>query len=210
MKREEIDALLFDLGGVLVKIDFDRVLQRWAELAGVGFSQVKSRFDHGEAYQRHERGEIDAAAYFQSLRTALGIRLSDEDFADGWARVFGPEIEETVALLPRLAERVPLHLFSNTNVTHQRYWSVRYAQALQPIERRFVSCEMGMRKPERASFEHVARALGVPPGRILFLDDTEANIEGAKAAGVPTVWVRSPADVAEAVAPWLVETPGKG
>ena len=203
MKREDIDALLFDFGGVLVEIDFDRVLARWAQLAGVAFAQVKQRFDHGEAYQRHERGEIDAAAYFESLRASLGIALSDADFADGWKRVFGPEIARTVALLPRLAARIPIHLFSNTNRTHHRYWSARYEGALRPLGRRFVSPEMGLRKPERESFEHVARALGVPPGRILFFDDTAANIEGAHGAGMPAVRVRSPADVERAVLPWL-------
>jgi putative hydrolase of the HAD superfamily len=203
MRPQDCDALVFDFGGVLIEIDFDRVFARWAGLAGVDAALVKRRFDHGVAYQRHERGEIDAAAYFQSLRGTLGIDLGDADFAEGWQRVFGPEIAPTVALLPKLAARIPIYLFSNTNLTHYRYWSERYARALQPIGRRFISCEMGVRKPERASFEHVARAIGVPPGRMLFFDDTAANVEGAKAAGVPTVWVRSPADVERAVAHWL-------
>ena len=199
MKWDEIDALLFDFGGVLIEIDFDRVFARWAELAGVAFTRVKERFDHGEAYQRHERGEIDVAQYFASLRADLRIDLSDDDFADGWVKVFGPEIAPTVALLPQLAARIPIHLFSNTNATHYTYWSARYQEALRPLGRRFISSEMGLRKPERESFEHVARSLDVPLGRILFFDDTQANVDGARAAGVRTVWVRSPADVARAV-----------
>ena len=62
---------------------------------------------------------------------------------------------------------------------------------------------MGLRKPERAAFEHVARELGMPTGRILFFDDTAANIDGALAVGMPALRVRSPADVEHAVAPWL-------
>ena len=197
------EVLLFDFGGVLIEIDFDRVFARWAELAGIDAALVKQRFDHGEPYQRHERGEIDASAYFAALRARLQVDLTDADFADGWQQVFGPEIEATVALLPRLAARIPLHLFSNTNQMHFDYWSKRYASALEPFDRWFISSQMGLRKPERASFEHVGRELGVPLERILFFDDTRANVEGAQAAGVPTVWVRSPADVERAVAPWL-------
>ena len=197
------EVLLFDFGGVLIEIDFDRVFARWAELAGVDAALVKQRFDHGEPYQRHERGEIDAPAFFAAMRARLEIDLTDADFAEGWQQVFGPEIEPTVALLPRLATRIPIHLFSNTNRMHFDYWSKRYARALAPLDRWFISCQMGLRKPERASFEHVARELGVPLKRILFFDDTLANVEGARAAGVPTVWVRSPADVERAVAPWL-------
>jgi HAD superfamily hydrolase (TIGR01509 family) len=62
---------------------------------------------------------------------------------------------------------------------------------------------MGVRKSERAAFEQVSRELGMPLGNLLFFDDTLANVEGARAAGVPTVWVRSPADVERAVARWL-------
>jgi putative hydrolase of the HAD superfamily len=203
VKAGGIDALLFDLGGVLLGIDFDRVTARWAELAGVPLASVRARFDHGEPYRRHERGEIDAAAYFEALRESLGIALTDADFADGWERVFLEEVAPTVALLPRLAQRIPLYLFSNTNAAHRDYWAARHAQALRPFRRVFVSCEMGVRKPERESFEYIAREIGVPASRILFFDDTLENVEGARAAGLPAVWVRSPADVEQAVAPWL-------
>ena len=203
MKAGDIDALLFDLGGVLLGIDFERVVARWAELAGVPVGTLKARFDHGLPYQRHERGEIDAAAYYAALRGSLGIDIGDAQFEDGWNRVFADEIAPTVALMPRLAQRIPLYLFSNTNETHRRHWMEHHAEALRPFKRIFVSSEMGLRKPERASFEHIAREIGVPPHRILFFDDTLENVEGARAAGVPTVWVRSPADVERAVAPWL-------
>lgn len=201
MKNPE--ALLFDFGGVIIEISFDRVFQRWAELAHVPFEQVKSRFTHGEAYQAHERGEIGVKEYFAAVRREVGIDLSDEAMNDGWQRVFGPELHETVEALRKLEGRIPLHLFSNTNAAHYDYWSVRYAEALRPLQRRFISHEMGVRKPEPESFRHVARAIGVPLERILFLDDTEANIEGARAVGVQAVQVRSPDDVVRAVRPWL-------
>jgi glucose-1-phosphatase len=199
----EIDALLFDFGGVLIEISFDRVFARWADLAGVDVELVKGRFTHGESYQGHERGELAHPAYFQSLREELGIELTDAQFADGWNQVFGPEHEETVALLHRLRDRVPLYLFSNTNPFHFDYWSKRYAEALGPFRRMFISCQMGVRKPDREAFVEVASAIGVTPQRILFFDDTVANIDGAREAGMQAVLVRSPGDVAAAVGPWL-------
>lgn len=199
----DIRALLFDFGGVIVRIDFDRVFRRWAELAGVPFGQVKSRFSHGEAYRAHERGEMDAKAYFASLRKELGIDLTDAQFDEGWQEVLLPEIEPTVRLLPRLARRLPCHLFSNTNLAHYEVWSRRYAPALAPLRQRFLSHELGVRKPEPESFMRVAGALDLAPGQILFFDDTVDNVVGARAAGLPAVHVRSPEDVAQAVRPWL-------
>ena len=203
MSPPPVEALLFDFGGVVVEIDFDQVFARWAELAGVPFGNVKPRFEHGTAYQQHERGEIEAPAYFEALRQELGIDLTDADFEDGWQRIFGPPIEPVVALLPALRGRLPLYLFSNTNRLHHSYWERVYAEALRPFHRHFISFEMGVRKPEPESFAQVSRAIGVPLERILFFDDTVANIEGARAVGLQTVLVRGPQDVHAAVEKWL-------
>lgn len=199
----DVDALLFDFGGVIVGIDFDRVCACWARHAGVDVERVRSRFTHGRAYMRHETGDIDAARYYAAVREELGLPLADEQLAEGWAEVFVGEIEETVALVRQVAERMPAYLFSNTNRAHFDLWSSRYAAALTPFRRVFVSCALGRRKPDPDSFLHVAREIGAPPGRILFFDDTLSNIEGARAAGMPAVHVRSPQDVRAALAPWL-------
>jgi FMN phosphatase YigB (HAD superfamily) len=205
MRPEDIDAMVFDFGGVLVSIDFDLTVARWAELAGQPFAALRSRFSHGDAYQRHERGEIDAAGYFESLRRDLGVALDDAQLADGWGRVFVDEIAPTIALLPRLAERVPLYLFSNTNPTHYAQMAARFGPSLAPLRKHFLSSSMGLRKPERAAFEALARGIGAQPSRILFFDDLEENVAGARAAGLHAVLVRTPDDVARAVAPWLEE-----
>lgn len=201
--HSQLDAILYDFGGVIVEIDFDWIFGRWAELAGVPMERVKGRFSHGEAYQRHERGEIELGEYFRELRRELGVDLDDAQLLDGWQRVFGPEHPEVVGVLRALQGRVPQYMLSNTNATHYDYFRHRYARALAPLDRIFASCEMGRRKPEPEAFGHVAREIGVPLERILFLDDTVANLEGARALGMKTVHVRSPRDVLDALAPWL-------
>ena len=201
-----IEAVVYDFGGVLVEIDFGRVFERWASLAGVPVDEVRRRFAFGPAYEAHERGEIDVAEYFRSLRADLAIDLDDADFDAGWQAVFGDEIAPTIALTRALAPRLPQYLFSNTNASHHAYWSRRYPEALASLRRVFVSHEMGLRKPERAAFEHIAREIGVPVERIVFFDDMPANVEGARAAGLQAVVVRSHEDVARALAPWLGRT----
>lgn len=202
-----VDALVYDLGNVLVEIDFGRVIARWAALADVSPDSLARRFSHGAAYEAHERGEIDAAAYYASLREELGVALDDAALEDGWNAVFGPPIEATLELVRRLAPAVPQYIFSNTNAVHHACWSQAYAAALAPVRSHFVSHRMGKRKPDRAAFEHVAREIGVPIERVLFFDDLAANVEGARAAGMQAVVVRSPADVAAALGPWLADSP---
>lgn len=198
-----IEALVYDFGGVLVEIDFGRVIARWAELSGADREVLQARFTHGPAYQAHERGEIDTAQYFGALRGELGIDLDDAAFLDGWNAVLGGEIVPTMDLVRRLAPTIPQYLFSNTNRAHHARWSSLHAGPLGLLRRHFVSHEIGHRKPERAAFEHVAREIGVAPRRFLFFDDTPANVEGARALGIEAVLVRSPEDVSRAVQPWL-------
>jgi len=200
---QEIRALLFDLGGVLIDIDWDRAFSHWARHAGADARELRKRFSFDPHYERHERGEIDAAAYYDSLRHSLGIDVPHEVLDTGWKAIFPGAVEPTIALLRELHGRIPLYLFSNTNLAHLDAWSTRFAQALEPFERLFTSCEIGARKPEPAAFRHVAREIGVPLGSILFFDDTEENVRGARAVGMPAVHVRHPEDVRRAVAPWL-------
>jgi glucose-1-phosphatase len=203
----DIRALLFDLGGVLVELDWSRVFEHWARHGGSEADALRGRFAFDEPYQRHERGEISAAQYYEALRRSLALGdLADEEIERGWNALFVRVIPETLEMVKSLQGRIPLYLFSNTNAVHHAAWSSRFAQALEPFDRMFISSTMGLRKPSRESFEHVARAIGVPVGSILFLDDTLENIEGAKAAGMPAVLVRSPDDVREAVRPWLPAT----
>lgn len=201
------DALLYDFGGVLVRIHFDRVFGHWAERGGVPVEQVRSRFWAIDAYARHECGEIGLAEYFAALRRELPLDLADAEFEEGWHRVFGDEIHEVVDVARRLAGRVPQYLFSNTNPSHLEHFTRRYAAALAPFRKLYASCGIGLRKPGRAAFEYISRDIGVPLERILFFDDTAENVEGARAAGMQAVLVREPHDVVRAVAPWLETAP---
>ncbi len=127
------------------------------------------------------------------------MELDDERMRAGWCAIFAGEIAETVGLLRELAGRLPLYAFSNTNAAHQREWARRFATALAPFRRIYVSHEMKARKPEREPFETIAREIGAPPERILFFDDLPENVAGARVAGLAAVQVTSPQDIVDAL-----------
>ena len=79
-----IEALLFDLGGVVIEIDFGRIFTAWSHDAGVPAATIASRFSFDSFYAQQERGEIDRTVYFESLRHSLQIDLTDEQFDRGW------------------------------------------------------------------------------------------------------------------------------
>jgi putative hydrolase of the HAD superfamily len=194
------DALLFDLGRVVLDIDFNRTLACWAGHAACEPAHLLGRFARDEIYQRHERGEISDAEFFIALRASLGVELSDAQFMEGWNAIFTGEMPGIAPLLARAAERLPLYAFSNTNGAHVEHFSKAYADILGHFREMFLSSAIGLRKPDPAAYDHVVKAIGVPAGRIVFFDDLAENIAGARARGLTAVHVRSPDDVAKALA----------
>jgi putative hydrolase of the HAD superfamily len=198
-----VGALLFDLGGVVFEIDFGRTFARWAAHAGEELETIRSRFSFDEFYARHERGEIHAGEYFESLRYSLRINLSDAQFADGWTDIFRDEIAGVARLLRLVKDRIPLYAFTNSNPTHMTVWASRYSETLKTFRRVFVSSDLGMRKPEPEAFVAIGTRIAVPLDRILFFDDTRENVEGALALGMQAVHVGSILVAAEVVASGL-------
>lgn len=196
---KQIKALLFDLGGVVIALNFDKAFGVWGDYANLEASTIKARWSQDDAYEQHERGEIGGAEYFSSLRKTLGTDLTDEQFVRGWNAIFLGEIVETVALISRLQDRIPLYAFSNTNETHRAEWAKHYRKTLEPFRKIFCSCEIGKRKPEADAFAFVAAEMACDFDEIVFFDDTETNVSAAEALGIRAVLVTSPDDVSGAV-----------
>ena len=194
-KTTPVRALLFDLGGVVLDIDFDRVFHAWAARASCDPQALRRRFKFDDAYERHERGELDASGYFASLRRTLRLRLSHEDFVAGWSDLYVAPVRGMVAVLAGASARFPLYAFTNSNPTHQAVWARRYARELSVFRSIFVSSEMGLRKPDPSAFSEIARRTGFQASAFMFFDDTLEHVMGARTAGMQAVHVRSTDDV---------------
>jgi putative hydrolase of the HAD superfamily len=194
-----VDVLLFDLGRVVLDINFDSVMANWANHAGCAPADLAQRFVVNDSFKHHETGRIDDAAFFANLRQSLGIGLTDAQFLEGWNAIFAGEMPGIAPLLAGAAQRLPLYAFSNTNPAHVAHFSQAYAGVLSHFREIFLSSSIGLRKPDAEAYDHVVKAIGVPASRILFFDDSAANIEGARARGLRAVHVTSMDDVARAL-----------
>ena len=199
MPDQPIRALLFDLGGVLIDIDFDRVFQSWQPISRLSFEEMKARFRFDLPYRQHERGQLDATGYFAHLRRRLALHDDHARIVDGWNAIFTGEIAVNMRMVRAARSQLPCHVFSNTNATHKHAWSARYPAIAASFDRVFASCDIGLRKPEHAAFAHVARTIGVSPQAIMFFDDSAENVAGAAACGLHAVHERRPADVEAAL-----------
>jgi glucose-1-phosphatase len=196
---DAIEALIFDLGNVIWRIDIRPGLAYWSQCTGLPPDQFLLRFPVDAEFERHERGEISDEEYFDHFRAMTGADITYEDFVTGWDSILCEEIPGVVDLLQEILKQIPLYAFSNTNEMHRKAWPARYAAALRCFRRIFCSHQIGMRKPEERGFLHVCEEIGAHPSRVLFFDDKQENVLAARKAGLRAECVTCCADIAEAL-----------
>ena len=194
-------ALLFDLGGVLVDIDFGRAISAWAPYSSLSSAELRKSFTYDFQYERHERGEIEAAEYFDHLAKTLQLDATHEQIEHGWTAIFVGEIRQTRVLVEAMRGILPCYAFTNTNATHMAAWSKLFPGVVGAFDKIFASHELGLRKPERAAFDRICHLTETPASSIVFFDDLPENVQAAKKAGLQAVLVRSPDDVATSLRP---------
>ena len=181
---------IFDLGNVIVDIDFKRVLGVWSKLSSVPLATLSERFSMGEVFQQHERGEISDEDFAHQLSDEMGLSLSFEQFAEGWQAVFVALRPEVITIMKRLREEGHrVVVLSNTNRLHCNHWPQHYPEVAAAADHMYLSQDLGMRKQEARIYQHVLSAENIPAEQAVFFDDVEANIVAARIEGITAIHV---------------------
>ncbi|MFB5082062.1 glucose-1-phosphatase [Enterobacter sp. 10-1] len=181
---------IFDLGNVIVDIDFNRVLGTWSDLSRIPLATLKQHFTMGEAFRQHERGEISDEAFAEAMCHEMNMALSYEQFSHGWQAVFVALRPEVIAIMQKLREQGHrVVVLSNTNRLHTTFWPDEYPQVRAAADRIYLSQEMGMRKPEERIYQSVLQEEGFSAADTVFFDDNAENIAGANRLGITSILV---------------------
>lgn len=181
---------IFDLGNVIVDIDFNRVLGAWSDFSRVPLATLKQSFTMGEPFRLHERGEISDEAFAEALCEEMSLSLSYEQFSAGWQAVFVSLRKEVITIMQQLREQGHrVVVLSNTNRLHTTYWPEHYPQISAAADSIYLSQEMGMRKPEARIYQQVLAQEGYSADDAVFFDDNVDNIEGANRLGITSILV---------------------
>lgn len=184
---------IFDLGNVVIDIDFGRVLGVWSKLSGVPLARLKKQFEMGEAFEQHERGDISDEVFAAKICGELGIALSFEQFTAGWQAVFVGVRPEVITLIRDLRARGHrVVILSNTNRLHCDFWPSQYPEVRQNVDKLYISQDLGMRKPDPAIYRYVLEQEGVSAADAVFFDDNAENIAAALSIGLPAIHVTDP------------------
>jgi putative hydrolase of the HAD superfamily len=204
----EISCVLFDLGGVLIEFaGFERLPEMLDERLDP--EEVRRRWIHSPAVAQYERGQLESAAFAEAVAREWRLRVEPAVFLEHfveWAKDFYPGARELVLETGRA---VTTACFSNSNPLH---WERNFrSYGIQDVfDRCFASYELGAVKPEARAFEMVLERLGLDGDRVLFLDDTEVNVEGARRAGLRAQRVRGVDQARAALVEAGLIAPGSG
>ena len=186
---KKIRNIVFDLGGVLVDLDFKAAING---LQQTGFANVKEQlmaFDQGGIFQKFELGEMTAEEFRTAIRENSTVTLTDEEIDALWNAMLLEIPREKLELILDLRGKYMVYLLSNTNSIHWDYvcknaFNYRGFRVNDYFEETFLSYEMHLAKPNKAIFEKVLHDANLLPEETLFIDDSEANCKAAEEVGI--------------------------
>jgi len=187
--KEMVKALLFDLGRVLVNVDFDMGYSRMAALSGLTLEEVRDRLQASRLAYAFESGLMPSSEFASRVSELMGVSPSFEEFAEIWYSVFheGPLVPEE--FIAGLHERYRLVLLSNTNALHYEMLEPRLP-VLKHFDAFTLSYKLGSQKPAPAIYRDAIVKAGCEPGECFYTDDVAEYIDGARAAGIQAVQFR--------------------
>ena len=151
----DIDAIIFDLGNVLVAVDEGRAADRLAERTGKMRQQIDDYARSTPYATELALGKLAKKQFFRTVAKDLAFDGTYEEFASIWAEIFTP-IEPMIALAESLKNRVPRLILSNTNVIHMDY-ILEHFPFLHDFDAHVLSHEVGLLKPDIAIYEHTLK-----------------------------------------------------
>ena len=186
---KKIRNIVFDLGGVLVDLDFKAAING---LQKAGFANVKEQlqaFDCEGIFQKFELGEMSADEFRTAIRENSTVSLTDEEVDGLWNAMLLEVPREKLELILHLRGKYMVYLLSNTNSIHWDYvcknaFNYRGFRVNDYFEETFLSYEMHLAKPDKAIFEKVLQDANLLPEETLFIDDSEANCKAAEEVGI--------------------------
>ena len=184
-----IDNIIFDLGDVILPIDFDAPAKMFKKLGVDNFKSLYGQFQQNDLFDQLEMGKISEKYFRDNMRKIANANWSDIQIDDAWNAMLCSYRPETIAMLKDLKHNFKLYLLSNTNSIHYKKYDANIRHHLHPnglsslFHKAFYSHEMGCRKPDKEIFLKVIDETKIDISKTIFIDDNADNIQTAKNLG---------------------------
>ncbi|MEW6409569.1 MAG: HAD family phosphatase [Nitrospirota bacterium] len=198
-----IKAVIFDWGGVLIDNPASGLIAYCAKTLGSSdkeFSKVYQKFE-----SVFHRGTISEDKFWEMVCSELNIQKPDRQslWGDAFRKVYSPK-KEMFSLASSLHNNgYKIGLLSNTEIPAMKYF---YEQGYNMFDVLIFSCIEGIRKPEKRIYELTLERLDLRPEEVIFIDDKEEYINGAKIVGINTILFKSPDQIKKELSLFSIKT----
>ncbi|MGZ3864120.1 MAG: HAD family hydrolase [Bacteroidia bacterium] len=198
-----IKNIIFDLGGVILDIDYNLTEQAFKKLGCKNFGEIYSKAKQTTLFDDFEEGKIDEAAFFFKLKNLAALNVSINELKNAWNAMLIALPERNFELLKSLQNKYRVFLLSNTNETHVKKFvsiideSFGFNNFAGLFEQTYYSSRIGLRKPNAECFELVLSENNLKPEETVFIDDSIQHVEGAKKTGIQAHWLDLPKHTGE-------------
>jgi glucose-1-phosphatase len=190
-----IKHIIFDLGGVLINLDYSLTEQAFIDAGIENFPVLYSQLQQTPLFDNWEMGLIDRQEFITSMQKASAISITDAQITTAWNAMLLDFPVRRLQILQQLALYYDLFLLSNTNEIHEEAFNkiLMDAHGIPNIgvffDKVYLSHRLGLRKPMKEIFERVLTENGLKPAETLFIDDSPQHIAAAKELGIQTIYL---------------------
>jgi glucose-1-phosphatase len=186
--------IIFDLGVVLLDLDFKATQNAFETLGFANHSALFGKYSGSQFFHDFEEGKVTPEQFYEEIRNFAKLpQLSNEQIQTAWNAMLLTIPIHRVEYLQNLARQYKLFLFSNTNAIHYQSFTQTFNKQFPQLSfntlfyKPYFSHTLGARKPKVSSYQLLLQKENLVASQTLFIDDGEANIEGAAAAGLNTL-----------------------
>ena len=201
MISTEIEAIIFDYGGVLINIDYQATVDEFKKIGIYDFDAMYSQAEQSNLFNQIETGQITPDEFVQQLLRLLPKGTEPEQVVNAWNAIIKDVPKKSIKLLKALKQKgYKIYLLSNTNALHIEVANIEWNKvSVLKIEEImnavYYSHKVGLRKPDESIFEFVCAKHKLDVSKTLFIDDSIQHIEGAKKIGLQTYHLKNKEDI---------------
>ncbi len=195
VKKKSISTLIFDLGGVLVDLNWDKCTQEFEKIGVDKISELLSTTLQTDFILDFEIGKISIEEFRDKIRSLSKQKVTDEQIDNAWESFLIDVPQEKLNLLLELKKSYRIVMLSNTNplsfaVCRDRIFRKNGKTIYDYFDKFYLSYEMKMCKPNKNIFQKLLEEENISASEALFLDDGKHNIETAKSLGLHTQLIK--------------------
>ena len=185
----QLKHIIFDLGGVLINIDFDRTTQAFRDLGFPYFEKMYSQFKADQLFEKLEKGIISVDDFYTVMMSVGTGGITTNQIKMAWNSMLLDFRAESLEFLKELNKEFNLYLLSNTNAIHLEAVNqiLQEQTGLESLDsfftKSYYSHLTGFRKPGAGIFNYMLKDAGLKAEESLFIDDTKDNVLAAQTIG---------------------------